>query len=371
MNEAKSEFPALSSISLNSPLRTPPIITLGNNTTISLIALILLLSGNMVAHPQEISKGDTVTLIAVGDVSLARRIGAIIDKNPSFDPFGKVSHIFKSADSVFCNLESVLCSKALKPVNNEKPYNLSASAFNSRILKNAGINIVSLSNNHIMDYGAAGLNSTCSSLTDSEIQYFGAGKNLAIATEALTIRIKNMNFAFLGYTDGMLKTDFADADTPGIAIIELERIKKDIATVRIENDVIVVSLHWGHEYSNVPTEKQKQVARSIIDYGADIIIGHHPHVLQGVESYKGKYIFYSLGNFLFDQNKSGTESSLIAAFAFRDKRIVNVKLIPISRHNKFFPEIAQGNKKTKISNKILEYSKSAGLDIGPIMRFLN
>ena len=161
---------------------------------------------------------------------------------------------------------------------------------------------VSLANNHSGDYGPTAFEEMLDLLQKRGIGYFGGGRDLAQAHAPLLIERKGLRIALLGYNEFFPRSFEADADKPGIAWSEDEQVRLDIvdARARLGADIVIPFMHWGWEYQRVPSSRQRQLARLMIDAGADAVVGAHPHVTQGIESYRGKPIVYSLGNFVFD-----------------------------------------------------------------------
>ena len=176
---------------------------------------------------------------------------------------------------------------------------LSAPSSSIRALRFLNFSALCLANNHITDQGPGGLIKTCEILALEKIQYFGAGENLAAATRPAVIHAKGLSFAFLGYASepsdvgSMAATGFS----PGCAPLSLDRIAMDIESIRDRVSHIVVSLHWGYQYDLYPEPQQIELAHRIIDLGALVVHGHHPHVVQGIERYRNGVILFSLGNF--------------------------------------------------------------------------
>lgn len=277
-----------------------------------------------------------VTLCFTGDIMLDRDVSLYTDKYGMGYPYELVEDVLKGADITFANLECPLTDTGTPAKN----YGIlfKAQTVNAPALKNAGFDILNISNNHIMDYGTAGINETIRSLNDNDIEYTG------ISSEPTIIKSCGEKIGFLGYSEV-----FNDCDE--------DKIKAEIAKARKLCNFLVVSFHWGCEYNNYPTESQKKWAHIAVDCGADLIIGHHPHVLQGIEKYKGKYIFYSLGNFIFDrQVQDGTDESVILNVKIDENGANSIETIPVVIKS-CRPEIVQGSEGERILEKLEFYSK--------------
>ncbi len=177
----------------------------------------------------------------------------------------------------------------------------------------------------------------------------GGGKTQIEARGPTIIECKGLKFAFFGYV--LLKGMTYRADRPAPAWAGTDEIIKEIKKIRNKVDFVIVSLHWGIEFKQIPTGTQVKKAHRLIDAGADLILGHHPHVLQSIEYYKGKYIVYSLGNFVFDQHKLCRKQSMIFGCTFKKGEITSAYFIPILLKD-FRPHPAKGENAKKIIKKV-------------------
>lgn len=310
-------------------------------------------------------------LIAVGDIMLSanRAAGKQMAQKGYKYPFEAVKGILEEGDITFANMESPISTVGTKLPGKGITFRTDPMVLDG--LKYAGIDILSLANNHILDYDDPALLDTLRLLDEADIQRAGAGQNLAEARKPAIIEKNGLKVAFLAYSDmadiyfsNKYKKVFAAADDrAGVAPTDIDMILEDVAAVRPQVDIVIVSLHWGVEDSNNTTDQQKEMAHRIIDAGADAILGHHPHVLQGVEIYKGKPIAYSLGNFVFDQLKENNKQSMILELDFKDDRWVAGKAYPVYMQEKGHPVIATGQKGTNILNKIAELSETMGTKV--------
>lgn len=197
---------------------------------------------------------------------------------------------------------------------------------------------VTLANNHVFDYGRKGLEDTLKYLDEHGILHVGAGINLAEARKPIIREIEGKKIAFLGYGN----YSPAGKNTPGVAYRTPEYVIEDIREAKKDGcDYVVVNFHWGIERATEPTASDRELAHRAIDNGADLIIGHHPHVLQPVEVYKGKVIAYSLGNFVFGGNSRYPRDSMLLEVTFREN-MLSYKKIPIRidpRETKYQPYV--------------------------------
>ncbi len=264
----------------------------------------------------------TANIILVGDIMLSRAVGKKMNSVNNFNfPFLKISDTLRGADFVFANLEGPI-SNGGKNQGSVYSFRADPKVIDGLVFANFGV--LSLANNHIWDYGQSALLDTFKNLKNAGILYVGAGENSAKANELAIKEVRGNKIGFLAYTDLYPKSFEAGKNYPGISNFDLKNILNKISQAKASStvDFLLVSLHWGDEYADVPTDKQKEIARQLIDAGADIIIGHHPHVVQQFESYKNGLIFYSLGNFVFDQNFSEeTMSGYLVKIKLLDKKI--------------------------------------------------
>jgi len=230
---------------------------------------------------------------------------------------------YSSGDINFLNLEGPV-SKAGTKSKGKIVLNMDISSLEF-VLDELNINVVNLANNHIFDYGLDGYIETINFLKRKNINFFGAGLDLEEARKPLIVEINNLKVAFLGYSWGFIQSVEAKKNKFGTAPIDEKFILEDIEKIRDRCDFLVVSLHWNYERERFPLPSFRKLAHLIIDRGASIIVGHHPHVPQGVETFQNKPIAYSLGNFYFD-NFVGGKYTLEQAEEKREGILVEVYL---------------------------------------------
>jgi poly-gamma-glutamate synthesis protein (capsule biosynthesis protein) len=286
----------------------------------------------------KISASRPISVIFTGDIMLSRGVDYQIKKNKDFNyPFLKIAGTVKSADIAFGNLEGPISARGS---NQGSIYSFRDDPKVVEGLKSAGFDALSLANNHMLDWGRESLEDTVSILKANNIEPVGAGKNYDEANKPMIKEVNGTRFIFIAYTNLLPSSFKASKDGAGISEFNLENIKKVIEDAKKNVDIVVVSLHWGEEYSKSPSSWQKNLAHAFIDSGADLIIGHHPHVVQGIEKYKNGWIAYSLGNFVFDQNFSEeTMKGLMVKAIIRNKKLVDFKPIKISISKTFQPQV--------------------------------
>lgn len=230
----------------------------------------------------------------------------IKQKGPDY-PFLHIKEELASSDLSVVNLETAITTRGVKV---PKEYNFRSDPVSLTGLKNAGFNLVSLANNHSFDYGQSGFADTLDHLKKSQLDYMGGGLNKQEAYAAKTYTIKGRTIKVLAFSRVLPDFSWVASDTkPGLANgYELTLIQTTIEKEKKDADFLFVYIHWGIETKRSPETFQREWAKTMIDSGADGVIGSHPHVLQGFEYYKGKPIAYSLGNFLFPNYIKGEKA---------------------------------------------------------------
>jgi len=287
---------------------------------------------------------NVVSMIFVGDLSIQR-------EDPELT-FSETPSIF-DVDILWGNLEGVMSDAGEKlPWGGHIFHHMDLKMMSG--LK--GFHIMALANNHMMDFGPEALFQCMDGLSKMKIASLGAGRNVEEATKPVVLKRKDTRIAFLAYTsvgvDGILAyaTVIADHDRPGVAAVrvsplyappnvnphDLEKMKQDIKKTKGLADVVVVSHHWGESCSHATTPNQWAIGHESIDAGADLVIGAHPHMLQGIEIYKGKAICYSLGAFAYDREGVQRKWELplekghgIIRCIISDKRIQKISFLPV------------------------------------------
>jgi len=298
-------------------------------------------------------------LLFVGDIMLSRDVGKRIaeqgnprtqraeqssyDGDPSY-PFMQIADVTRAADLAFANVENPISSRGK---NQGSQYSFRADPETVKGLEFAGFDVVSVANNHIWDWGADALADTLSILRTNNIVPIGAGLNYAEANDPKIIAVGKSRIAFLAYTTLYPRSLEATKKSIGISHFEIQSASDAVRKAKQQADVVVVSLHWGEEYKTEANEEQKTIAHALVDAGADLIIGHHPHVAQEYEQYSPKgeagktgWIYYSLGNFVFDQPFSKeTMEGLMARAVMKNGRIVKVEPVQIKISPAYQPYI--------------------------------
>jgi len=257
------------------------------------------------------------TLIAVGDVMLDRNVWKAIERSGYRSILEKVRDDVRSADITFGNLECPLST--VGPHSPSKYLLFRADPRSVQVLVDGGFDIVCLANNHTLNAGTAGLLKTLDHLEEAGVAYCGAHRDRDRAWEPCRFIVNDLTLGFIAATD----LSFEHGSCCKVDE-DLKELKAHVAAAAEQCDLLVVSFHWGNEYEKRPTQRQRAVARAAVEAGADLIIGHHPHTLQGIGSHRGVPILYSCGNFVFDQREGERMESAIFHLRYAEAGAVAV-----------------------------------------------
>ncbi len=301
------------------------------------------------------SNQNNVTLLFTGDVNLARHLKNHLKDRWTY-PFKNIPW-FKEADISVVNLENPLTTAANA---RKKKYVFKAPPHFARILKLGGVDLVNIANNHIYDYGAEGLLQTLSALEKENLKYVGAGRNIEEARKPAIFSVKGMKIGFLAYYGVSAHEEChpATVDSPGTALRQLRIIRHDVRKLRPQVDFLVVIFHWGFEKEHTPRQHQINFAHRVIDYGTDLVVGHHPHVLQGIEKYGHGVIVYSLGDFIFGGRYAPYYESAVlkVSLPVRNLKNWNIEVIPVGV-TYWQPRRLEGARADSVLKQIIDYSR--------------
>lgn len=298
---------------------------------IIIIALFILIASGLI-YAKSYMKSE-IMISFTGDILLDRGVGEKILQEGNEYPYEYVKDILNKSDIVYGNLECPLLIEGT-PTIKRRELIFKGNIANSIALRKAGYNILNLANNHAMDYGADGLMNTINVLMESSIKPLGGGMDNNSSHNPVFITKNGIKVGFLGYSTFPPEGYVYLEDKPDIARFSNSLTSVDIKKTRSQCDFLIVTFHWGKEFSYFPSDLQREMAHLAIDSGCDMVVGHHPHVLQGIEKYKGKSIFYSLGNFVFDkQIPPGTDESIILNIRVDKKGVVDSEIIPVRIRN--------------------------------------
>ena len=303
---------------------------------------------------------DPIKLVAVGDIcpgdhfcpgfgvrSLARRYGH------SF-AFQHSSHLLRDADIVFGNCEGVLSDVGAEPDDIDTMEFRGEPSF-ARALRDCGFSVITVANNHVGEHGLEALRDTTTNLSSAGIKVIGLrGKSGTALPLIQTIR--GVKIGWLAYTWIVSKHVAQDKKT--LAWTRGDEVPGEVAALRSEVDFLIVSAHWGREFIAVPPQKIIDQARSIADAGADLILGHHPHVLQGTEWRGPSLIVYSLGNFLFDMWQARLRQTALFRCTIGDGRILTSEFVPLIINRSFQPMPAPDHRAVQLKKTIEQRSKA-------------
>lgn len=298
-----------------------------------------------------------VIITAVGDCTLGyddnfgytNSFNEVYEHNGADHFFGGVKNIFENDDITIANLEGTLTDATLKK---EKAFNFKAPKNYVEILNKGDIEVVNIANNHTYDYNEVGFIDTKNTLTSANVGYFGYNDYYVFEKEDIKIGLA------------------------GIFCIEdwscTKKIDQAISDLNAkEVDSIVLSFHWGIEKDYKQSQVQKYLGHYAIDHGVDLVLGHHPHVLQGIENYNGKYIVYSLANFSFGGNKNPSDKDTMVfqiKIKYENSEIINteMKVYPasvssVNNKNDYRPTLLEGEDAMRVLNKIQQYSEGVSL----------
>jgi len=278
-------------------------------------------------------KAQKIVILAGGDVSLARGCGQRILDDPTYNPLQAVAPLLRKADLTFVNLESQLTDQGGVTQSPHHPLVFCGPPGGAKTLARAGIDVVSLANNHIWDYGKSALFETMDYLDAAKVAYAGVGRQEGEAWKARLLEVKGWKVAWLAVTDiwnqGALDShvarDYVAQADPWATGIAIRKARDQGA------DLVLVSYHGGSEYLDEPVQRARRFVQVVMNAGADAILGHHPHVPQGVAWFRGRRpVFYSLGNLVFAMHRDypWTGTSFFARLTFGQDGDVRVEACP-------------------------------------------
>lgn len=275
---------------------------------------------------------EELVLSFAGDIMFDRSVAGFIKSKGEDYVFQGYEKQFKSSDIVFGNLETSL-SNSGQP-NIDKEYSFRSSPKLAPFMKKYNFTAMSIANNHSLDYGRAAFVESMKILKENGISYGGGGHNKKEATDGVIMERKGLNIGFIAFSGVIPNVDwYAGEKRAGIIgaykVHEAE-VLKAVSELDSKCDVLVVSIHWGKEGATTVRAQESELAHKLVDAGADVIMGHHPHVVQNFELYNDKLILYSLGNFIFTTSYSEISNKTILATAKFDKsgKLKSVEAVP-------------------------------------------
>ena len=325
------------------------------------------------------NKADDLLLYAVGDIAPYREDPASI--------FQQVTGVIRQADIAFCQLEINLSHQG-SPLPQAR-LAMRADPKTARAIKQAGFNVVSFASNHCMDWGREAFADTINALKEQELAVIGVGKNIEEARKPAIMEYKGTRVAILAYNTILPQGYWAEADRPGCAPMrgltlyeqiehdqpgtpcrihtfprrdDLEAMVDDIRKAKAQADLVILSMHWGiHFIPAVIAEYQRAMAHVAIDSGADLILGHHAHILKGAEVYKGKVIFYSLCNFALDLSPT---KEMLESKRHQEIQVLNPEWQPDPEYPTYY--LPPDSRKTMVAKCVISGGKIDSVGFLPV-----
>lgn len=316
-----------------------------------------------ISHADDLPSG-RVRLAAVGDILLTPPPNHVDYRRSDDIVSNEIRDIFHNSDLVFGNLEFTLATddRQLVPT---KPRVIGNDNL-VRLVKSAGFDVVTLANNHMFDGLDAGFNRLRRLLDEIQLIHFGAGMNLGEASAPAIVERNAVRIAFIGAADHRSGPyQFATPDRWGVAPLDIDRLEEQVRLLRKQADHVIVSLHWGEERFLIPSPVQIEQAHRLVEAGASMILGHHPHVIQGLEMSAGSPIIYSLGNFIADDvyfpdgdcmewNRTERTGMILTA-ELTKQGVENVRQVPTydNREVATIDESGRGERRVNYSSRLL------------------
>jgi poly-gamma-glutamate capsule biosynthesis protein CapA/YwtB (metallophosphatase superfamily) len=299
-----------------------------------------------------------------GDVSFGLAVADILAREDPAYPWTEVSALFGEYDFTAVNLEGPLC-RGGKPNPDQPSVNLRGDASCAGPMAAAGIDAVSLANDHIMDYGASGLEETLNILRAEKLGTFGAGSDRRTAEQPLVLRAEGgASVALLSFSDVAPASYAAGEDSPGVSTASTASIEEMVGRAAEESSYVVVFMHWGGVGSAEITPRQRELARICVRAGADLVAGCHPRVVQGMELIDGVPVLYSLGNLLFSADSEEGKNAIFAGCRFAGGRVVSMEIIPL-RVEGAKPARLEGEAAESVLLQLKAASPGVELEISP------
>jgi len=311
-----------------------------------------------------------IRLVFVGDVLLGDAARPMLRRKGYGYPFGATRHLLSAADLAIGNLEGPIAVRG-KP-NRRKRWAYKMPPPAARALRRAGFDVMDLANNHIRDCGDEGIRETLRYLEEAGLDAFGAGESPAEAHRPVIREVRGVRVAFLGYVPPhmvlrgrkvSLRGLTAWRGRAGAAWGSLSNVRRDIHAARRRADVVIVSLHLGDRYQRSPAGFEREHCRKVIEAGADAVIGHGTHIMGPIETYRGRPIFYGLGNFTFGSGNVRARFGLLGTLEIdpRTKRVVGLGALPLYTVNWnpwvwFQTKVLRGSQARRVLRRLIRTS---------------
>lgn len=300
------------------------------------------------------------TIVITGDILLAGRAERLIEGQGPAAPFAEVSAALREADLAIGNLE---CSLSTRGKRADKKYTFRADPKTAAALSEAGFDVMTLANNHSVDYGPEALTETLQTLGEAGMAVVGAGEDAERARRPVIVARGEppVRIAVLAFSNMEPVSFYAGGDRPGTNPAQPDAIRESVSTARRQADVVIALFHWGDEHSTSPTARQRELAYLAADAGADLVVGHHPHVLQGFERRGRALIAYSLGNFLFPSRGACRSTMMLRYSPRRDGRGM-VEVMPCVIEG-FRPRPARQDERVECMGRLAALSRRLGAEM--------
>ncbi len=296
----------------------------------------------------------------VGDIMTGRHVQEVVEHR-GYASLLEPTRPLLEADYVSGNLEQVIAEDAEALPEADKFIHLSDGPEAVEALADAGFTTLTLANNHTMDHGIPGLEETIAAVEAAGLDHAGAGLDLAAAQEPAVAQHDDLTVATLSFTDTYVEGFPARAFQGGVLTAEPDEVESLVEETAAEADLTIAQFHWGEEYDLGPSDDQRELAEVAAEAGADVIVGHHPHVLMPVERIDDALVLYSLGNFVFDQGWSRTRESAVARYELDADGTARVVLVP-ALVREATPEPLTGPLSPYRRARIAQQLQGAGLD---------
>lgn len=305
----------------------------------------------------------TLTIAGVGDMIFDRNVKVLVRSSGGEAPLADVAKRLAAADVAVGNLESALSDGGKE--NAAKDVTFRGHPDGIAGLKLAGFDFLSLANNHVLDYGPTPLADTVAALDTAGISHAGAGKDQDAAWKPGVVERNGAKVAYLAYSHIAPAGFIAQPGRPGMASgkMDPERVVRAVREAAKTNDYVIVSFHWGVEYEDNANAEQRKWAHRVIDAGADMVLSHHPHVIQGIEFYGGKMIAYSLGDFVFDHYSRKTGEAFILEAELGPDGTPSAVAVPVYLDGHGKPEYVTGAHAKEILGRLAKISKTYGTTV--------
>ncbi|MBN2027845.1 MAG: CapA family protein [Actinobacteria bacterium] len=328
-------------------------------------------AGEVVEPPEEKttvvpeSAAPPLSLGVGGDVTFGLAVAGVVEEQGCDYPWTGIAPLFGDYDITTVNLEGPLC-RGIESHPDQTSIYLRGESSCAAPMAAAGIDAVCLANDHIMDYGTAGLEETLSLLRAEGLGAFGAGSNSDAAEGPLVLEgSSGASVALVSFCDVAPATYGAEEDSPGISTSSSGRLEEMVKQAVAEAPYVVVCAHWGEVGSAEVTPRQRELAQACVSAGADLVVGCHPHVVQGMEILQGVPVIYSLGNLVYSSESEAGKAGIFAGFRFSGGELTSLEIIPL-RVEGARPVILEGERAQNVLQIFAAASPGIQLEISPV-----